>query len=298
MPCSSALRTAAQKLPAFRIALEQLSLLNSFDICAEHARRIHSCREHVEECRARARGHIAEALLSCDSCACAACKGLGRSWTPNCSVRKASWDVHIATAAGRKEEKVEGYPENPPTPHFAFCGNFDPAEDLEWLLANDPRFQDTFLRLTDYAKFARLVQFQSLCVHNLNSLMGVFELGGDGNMLDSEGGGWRGDEDYVDAMNILFQTSPRHHHLLLDLATLAIACEDLSECSERGPFWFRNIFQGLFDHPNSGSSFSMAEAEKVEEMYAIATENTVRRERIVSVCFGVCAFCASTIECR
>jgi hypothetical protein len=227
MPCSKMLRKAAQNLPAFRNAAGQLDLLNAFDTCLEHDRRVRSCCKLVQ-----AKCHIME--VSCDS------------------------------YTGTGHEPCKGR-----------CVDFDPEDDLEWLQANDPRFQENYWQLTDFAKFGRLFQFHSLCMDNL---MQMFKLGGVKTMIERSSSSmtgvspWYGEFAWVEAMNELSLKSARHHNLVTDIATLLAAYDDL----DTRPTWFRDIFVGFRGgYFFSESAFSCVFSSKMEMMYDLANSNKV-----------------------
>ena len=150
------------------------------------------------------------------------------------------------------------------------CVDFDPEDDLEWLQANDPRFKENYLQLTDYAKFGCLFQFHSLCMDNL---MQMFKLGGVETMIEMTGvSPWHGEVAWVEAMNELSLKSARHHNLVTDIATMLAAYDDL----DTRPTWFRNIFVGFTGgYFFMESSFSCVFSSKMEMMYDLANSNKV-----------------------
>ena len=164
-----------------------------------------------------------------------------------------------------------------PLPRFCDCGNGDPYDDpyddCEWLKANDPRLCGDYVHKTAYAQFGLLYAFHAACTKNL---LDFFDLGGNANSLrktvarppsdDMEEGPWK-------AVAELFFSSRRHFHLLLDIVSLFFACCDL-KCSD-GPYWYRSIFQGSWKNPDTGSSFTGAFEEAIEDLYDMAIENKV-----------------------
>jgi len=153
---------------------------------------------------------------------------------------------------------------------FDTCLELDRRDDLEWLQANDPRFKENYLQLTDYAKFGCLFQFHSLCMDNL---MQMFKLGGVETMIEMTGvSPWHGEVAWVEAMNELSLKSARHHNLVTDIATMLAAYDDL----DTRPTWFRDIFVGFTGgYFFLESSFSCVFSSKMEMMYDLANSNKV-----------------------
>jgi hypothetical protein len=157
--------------------------------------------------------------------------------------------------------------------HVDFAQN-DLLDDLEWLQANDPRFQKNYLQQKDYAKFGDLFQFHSLCMDNL---MQMFDLGGLETMIEETGckmsaGGWWGEGGWVEAMNELSLKLARHHNLMTDIATMLAAYDDL----DTRPKWFRDNFVGFTEgYFFSESTYSSVFSSKMELMYDLANSNKV-----------------------
>jgi len=171
------------------------------------------------------------------------------------------------TAAGHTEECTRVY------------------DDNEWLAANDPRYHENYFQKSAYIKFGLVYQFHTLCVRNL---MQFFDFGGDSNNLKNTGnfscpagtlnpGGCGTDctscqDTWVQALNQLFESSPRHFHLLMDIVSIGLACSDL-RC-ESGPSWYRSMFQFPGDEwdPNLGSTFNDAFDDTMDNVLDLATK--------------------------
>jgi hypothetical protein len=128
-----------------------------------------------------------------------------------------------------------------------------------------------YVKKTAYAQFGLLYRFHTTCTQNLLSF---FDLGGDANVLKNEGEDEEDSEDEEDeggcwpAFNRLYVSSPRRFHLLNDIVSISLACSDLS--SPSGPHWCRQLFQGSWEHPDSGSSFRNAFNDEMEYLYNMA----------------------------
>ena len=145
------------------------------------------------------------------------------------------------------------------------------SDDYAWLEANDPRLDRTYPEKTGFVQFGLLYQFHAMCVENL---MGFFDLGGDCNSLENTPNFVGEEHPWVTALNDLFESSPRHFHLLNDIVSMCMACGDLCAV-DGGPYWYRQWFQGSYEDPDSGSSFRDAFHDHMEAMYDLATEHEV-----------------------
>jgi hypothetical protein len=150
-----------------------------------------------------------------------------------------------------------------------------------WMFQNDPRRALSGSQPEHpYHMFCRLMPFHQSCVKNL---LGYYDLlDGTDNAV-----GWSfeydGDHDErsVRALSRLERDCPGRFHLLMNVATLCLAKEDLSQAGQ-GPYWYWTAFVspangGEFD-PNTGSSFRNACSEEVmlDDHKAIGTDQQVR----------------------
>jgi len=108
-------------------------------------------------------------------------------------------------------------------------------DDNEWLAGNYPRYHENYIQKSAY-EFGLMYQFHAMCVGNL---MYFFDFGGDTNNLKDtdtfvcpQGLNY----DWVHVLNRIFETSPRHFHLLNDIVSISLACGDLG--CESGPCWY------------------------------------------------------------
>mmetsp|Transcript_86975 Transcript_86975/g.127184 ORF Transcript_86975/g.127184 Transcript_86975/m.127184 type:complete len:187 (-) Transcript_86975:655-1215(-) len=79
---------------------------------------------------------------------------------------------------------------------------------------------------------------------------------------------------WVPALNKLFDSSPRHFHLINEIATISIACDDLAS-NANGPHYYRCCFQGIWDHPDSGSVFTAVFHETMTDLCELAANHAV-----------------------
>ena len=146
--------------------------------------------------------------------------------------------------------------------------------DYAWLEANDPRMDRTYPEKTAYVQFGLLYKFHAMCVENL---IGLFDLGGLSNSLKYHTFGscifWGEQVPWMHAMHDLFESSPRHFHLLIDIVSMGMACGNLEHTG--GPDWYREWFKGSYENPCDGSSFRNEFHEEMEAIYDLATEHQV-----------------------
>jgi hypothetical protein len=141
--------------------------------------------------------------------------------------------------------------------------------DYAWLEANDPRMDRTYPEKTAYVQFGLLYQFHAMCVENL---IGFFDLGRLSNRLKYHTFLFWGEQvPWMHAMHDLFQSSPRHFHLLIDIVSMGMACGNLKRLG--GPDWHRQWFKGSYEDPCNGSSFGNDFHEEMEAIYDLATEH-------------------------
>jgi hypothetical protein len=145
--------------------------------------------------------------------------------------------------------------------------------DYAWLEANDPRMDRTYPEKTAYVQFGLLYKFHAMCVENL---IGLFDLGGLSNSLKYHTFIFWGEQvPWMHAMHDLFESSPRHFHLLIDIVSMGMACWNLVHTNTGGPDWYREWFKGSYENPCDGSSFGNEFHEEMEAIYDLATEHQV-----------------------
>ena len=148
------------------------------------------------------------------------------------------------------------------------CGD----RGYKWLQDKDPRLAPDYVETTPYVQFGRLYRFHAACTKNLLSFFGF---GGDANNLDHTDSTFENSMDrWVPALNELFEPCPRRFHLLNDIVSMSMACSDLEV--DGGPYWYRPIFQGSWEHPNTGNSFNNAFSDRMEDLYDLAIKHQVQ----------------------
>jgi hypothetical protein len=150
-----------------------------------------------------------------------------------------------------------------------------------WMFQNDPRRALSGSQPEHpYHMFCRLMPFHQSCVKNL---LGYYDLHDGTDNAVGLTFKYDGDHDHrsVRAVSRLERDCPGRFHLLMNVATLSLAKEDLSQ-ADQGPYWYWTAFVspangGELD-PNTGSSFTNACAEEVvlDDHKAIGTDQQLQ----------------------
>ena len=130
--------------------------------------------------------------------------------------------------------------------------------------------------MSDSAFFTSLMMMIAKCTEDLNGVFEFFDLGGISNSLSFDTSiFWGEQKPWIHVKHDLFESSPRDFHLLIDIVSMRIACGDLKCPFGGGPYWYRQWFQGSYEDPDSGSSFTNEFHDYMEEIHDLATEHQV-----------------------